>query len=108
MAQPKPDLPNLAERNRLFTLSQNGAATAWLRRFGEFNLTIYGEFNAIVEIERSFDGGETAHNVTRPDFQPNAFNTPVSLVLDEPEEGVVYRARVVSYASGPVMVRFSQ
>ncbi|AWJ91415.1 hypothetical protein Sp245p_16345 (plasmid) [Azospirillum baldaniorum] len=75
---------------------------------GKFNVSIWGAFVATVALERSFDGGTTWLNCTRPDGTANAFTAPASLVCDEPETGVLYRLICSSYTSGTVNWRISQ
>ncbi|NUB07020.1 hypothetical protein FW320_12650 [Azospirillum sp. Vi22] len=75
---------------------------------GKFNVSLWGTFVATVALERSFDGGTTWLNCTRPDGTANAFTAPVSLVCDEPETGVLYRLNCSAFTSGTVNWRISQ
>jgi len=69
-------------------------------------------FNATVQLERSFDGGNIwiACNVdglgTLAQYG-GAASTPISLEFAEPEEGVTYRWNCIAYTSGTLNYRIS-
>ena len=86
-----------------------GSATAgaWVLLQGPFNFTLSGTFDATSILERSFDGGVTAHPLTRLG-ETISFTVPCSEVVDPPELGVLYRVRVTAYVSGSVVWRLSK
>ncbi|WP_299438918.1 hypothetical protein [uncultured Rhodospira sp.] len=79
---------------------------------GDFNVTLGGVFGARVRLERTFDGGATWHRVLAPARTTagdhHHWSSPISVVLNEPEQGVEYRLVCASYANGPVIYRLSQ
>jgi len=82
--------------------------TAWLPFAGRFNLTLGPDaFTGTVQVERSFDGGATAHPCTQTGAV-RLFTAPATEVLDEPEPGVLYRLRCSAYSAGPIRWRLSQ
>ena len=69
-------------------------------------------FNATVQLERSFDGGNTwiVCNVGGTGIlaqYTGATVTPISLTFAEPELGVIYRWNCIAYTSGAINYRIS-
>lgn len=91
------------------TFGVNAATSQSVKLGGRFNLTLSGVFSATVLLERSFDDG-TSWNPASTDSLGTAasYTTPISVVGEEPEEGVSYRLRVTAYVSGTVTYRLSQ
>jgi hypothetical protein len=59
-----------------------------------------------VQIQRSFDGG--TEWLTRVDLVGNgSYTTPISLVVAEPERGVLYRLACTAFTSGTINYRLS-
>ncbi|HMP63137.1 MAG TPA: hypothetical protein PKA17_08670, partial [Phenylobacterium sp.] len=57
-----------------------------------FNLSLWGTFSGSVQVERSFDGGTSWIACSRDGAgSPALYSAPVSLVMEEPEAGVIYR-----------------
>jgi len=91
------------------TLTAQAQASALFRAApGKFNLSLWGTFVATVSLERSFDNGVTWLNCSKPDGSNNAFTAALSVVCEEPEEGVLYRVYCSAYTSGTVNYRISQ
>lgn len=94
------------------TLSSETATPGVYLR-GVYNLSLTGTATATIQLERSFDGGTTWVAVSRDavgtaaTFQStSAF--AVSVVGEEPEQGVQYRLNCTSYTSGIINYRLSQ
>ncbi len=69
------------------------------------------DYNATVQIERSFDGGNTFLLCNIGDAGTLAqFNagTPVAVTFGEPEREVLYRVNCIAYVSGTINYRISQ
>ena len=86
--------------------------------WGTFNLALYGDsgpngnWNASVQLERSFDGGTTwivCQDSSTSSGQAiyNVNNLDVSRLAGEPEQGVLYRLHCTAYTS-KVNYRLSQ
>ena len=76
---------------------------------GKFNVTISGTFSGTVKVERSFDAGANWHVCSRDSAGTEAaFTAPASIVLEEPEAGVLYRLNCTAYTSGTINYRISQ
>jgi len=74
-----------------------------------FNLSLWGAFTGVVAVERSFDRGASWIGCSRDGAgTPAAYSTPVSLVLEEPEAGVLYRLNCTALSAGTVSYRLSQ
>lgn len=84
---------------------------------GPFNACLYGSsgpngsWTATIRLERSFDGGTTwiVCGIGGSGTQA-VYSTPnqdVSLVVAEPERGVLYRWNCTAYTSGTINYRFS-
>lgn len=97
------------------TISSIGALTAlnatstaiWIK--GPFNFDVSGTFVGTATLERSFDAGTTWATVSR-DTAGNAcsYTTAVSISGQEPEDGVMYRAKATAFTSGTIATRISQ
>lgn len=86
---------------------------------GAFNVVIYGpsgpngNWNGTVELERSFDGGTTwivcgvGGSGQQAKYTSAGTGSDVSIVVGEPEQGVVYRLNCTAWTSGPINYRFS-
>lgn len=76
---------------------------------GYFNLTLWGDFAGEVQLERSFDAGETWHAL-RGDRVGRAarFSAPTSTMCEEWERGVLYRLHCTALRSGVLRYRLSQ
>lgn len=72
-----------------------------------FNVFITGGFTATVTLQRTYDGGATWLDCSKPDLSVAAFTAATNFVVDEPEAGVLYRVNVASYSGSPVGYRFS-
>jgi hypothetical protein len=70
-----------------------------------------GTYSATIRLERSFDGGTTWYvcGVGGAGAQAiySAPNSDVSLVVGEPERGVLYRLNCTAYTSGTIHYRMS-
>jgi len=74
-----------------------------------FNLSLWGTFSGSVRVERSFDGGATWLECSRDGAgTPAAYAAPISVVMEEPEAGVLYRLNCTTRSSGTVNYRLSQ
>jgi hypothetical protein len=74
-----------------------------------FNLSLWGAFTGVVGVERSFDRGVSWIGCSRDGAgTPAVYSTPVSLVLEEPEAGVIYRLNCTALSAGTVSYRLSQ
>lgn len=90
-------------------LAALNATTAQMPFIGLFNFTITGTFVGTVELQRSFDSGVTYVPVSKGSSGNAAdYTTPASLVVLEPEPGILYRAIMLAYTSGTATVRLSQ
>ena len=98
------------------TFSAPGQSAPW-QAMGAFNVIVGGSggpngaWTATVRLERSFDGGTTWYVCgVGGGGQQAIYNTPnqdVSIVVSEPERGVVYRLNCSAYTSGTINYRFS-
>src|SRR2546430_1501550 len=77
-----------------FTANGN-SGTVQLHR--AFNFAVWGTYSAVAFLERSFDGGTIWF---QRDTIAGLSTVPSSWVHHEPEDGVLYRVRCGSYASG--------
>lgn len=73
-----------------------------------FNVSVRGTFVGTVQLERSFDG--TNWFVASRDSAGTAaaWTAPMSVVVEEPEAGVLYRLNCTAYTSGTITYRMSQ
>ena len=99
----------LALLSGVFTATGPSAAVELPR--GMANLSLRGGVGT-VKVERSFDGGTNYDDVsldalgTLASYALNS--TEVSLVIDEPEQGVLWRLNCTAYTSGNIVYRISQ
>jgi hypothetical protein len=101
-ATPAGDLANQVVSGTLSAV----AASAGAAFFGPFNVSAWGTFSGTVQIQRSFDGG--TEWLTRVDLVGNgSYTTPISLVVAEPERGVLYRLACTAFTSGTINYRLS-
>jgi len=75
---------------------------------GDFNVSLAVGFTAVVQLERQFVNDAAWFPVTYVDGSVIQWSAPLSTVMSEPEQGVVYRLRCTSFTSGPVSFRISQ
>ena len=81
-----------------------------LRRLGEgqFNVSLSGTFVATVALERSFDGTNWFTCSRDSAGTAASWTAPMSVVVEEPEAGVLYRLNCTAFTSGTVTYRMSQ
>lgn len=95
-----------------FTFARNGNAITVTGADAAATFTGAGvEYSATVQIERSFDGGNTwivANIGGSGTLAQYSTGTPVSLTFGEPEKNVLYRLNCIAYTSGTINYRFSQ
>lgn len=78
-------------------------------RDNQFNVTLSGTFVGTVQIERSFDRGANWRAISRDSAgTAAAYTAPMSVVVEEPEAGVLYRLNCTAYTSGTITYRISQ
>lgn len=99
-----------------FTTAIGAAKSASFQCWGGFNLCIYGSggpngsWSGSVQLERSFDGGTTWIVCGIGGAGAQAVwttGTDVSIVVGEPEKGVLYRLNCTAISEGPINYRFS-
>ena len=73
---------------------------------GRFNLTVTGTWVGTIAVERSFDAGASWVNATLPSGAANLWTSNFSIVLNEPEQGVLYRLNP-NLSSGAASFRLS-
>jgi len=74
-----------------------------------FNLSIWGTFTGTIDLERSFDDGSTWLKCSRDSAGTTAsFTVAASVVVEEPEAGVLYRLNATALSSGTANYRISQ
>jgi len=74
-----------------------------------FNLSIWGTFTGTIELERSFDDGSTWLKCSRDSAGTAAsFTAAASVVVEEPEAGVLYRLNATALSVGTANYRMSQ
>ena len=97
------------------TFAATGVSPSFLC-WGPFNLLLYGSggpngaWTGTVRLERSFDGGTTwiVCGIGGGGAQAIwATGTDVSVIVGEPEMGVLYRLNCTALASGPINYRMS-
>lgn len=76
---------------------------------GYFSVNIWGTFSATAVLEKSYDGGTTwlAAQKDTSTAAPS-WTAAASVVIYEPESGVLYRIRCSAYTSGTISWRISQ
>lgn len=95
---------------RAATGTLGAAASAPASEFsGNFSVNVWGTFTATAVLEKSYDGGTTWLS-TQKDLATAAtsWTAPASVVIYEPESGVLYRVRCSAYTSGTISWRISQ
>jgi|SRR5579884_659531 len=76
--------------------------------YGAFNVSIWGTFSGTVQLQRSFDGGTTwIMRTIDATGQPASFTAPTSIIVNEPERGVLYQLACTTYTSGTISYRLS-
>lgn len=70
---------------------------------GTFNATVWGAFEGLYSLERSFDSG-----VTWVSLKDTAFGVAQTFTVSEPEPGVLYRLVCPQLSSGVINYRLSQ
>lgn len=112
---PAGDLANAVVSGAFTGTGQSGLFTCW----GPFNLLLYGNsgpngsWAGTVRLERSFDGGTTwivcgiGGAGQQASWTGVGANSDVSVVVGEPEKGVVYRLNCTAYGSGTINYRLS-
>lgn len=112
-APPAGDQANAVVAGQFTAAAQQSASfLCW----GYFNLLIYGSggpngaWSGTVRLERSFDGGTTwiVCGIGGAGVQA-VYNTgtDVSVVVGDPERGVLYRLNCTAFVSGPINYRMS-
>lgn len=90
-----------------FTATGNSASSAFFP--GGLNCSIWGTFVGTVGIERSFDGGATFIPIEKDLAGTNlTFTAPDSVIVEEVESAVLYRAVCSAFTSGTINYRLSQ
>lgn len=75
----------------------------------QFNVTLAGPFTATAVIQRSIDNGATWLSASVDGLgTPASFTAPATVVVNEPEAGVLYRVACTAFTSGSIAVTFSQ
>lgn len=88
-----------------FVAATSGTSAQFM---GPFNIELSGTWVGTVQLERSFDGGTTFVAAAMDTAgTAAAYTTNVSIVVSEPEPGVIYRWRCTAYTSGTVSYRIS-
>jgi hypothetical protein len=114
MGKIAPDQPELARRveTGVFTAP---AAGPWVPVGGgyagtvdSFNVVVWGDFQALLEGEYSFDGGTTAVQAIFEYGDEFRIMSPGAWLLRQTEPGVLFRLRCLSINSGIVNWRISQ
>jgi hypothetical protein len=97
---------------QMFTFARTGNAITTTGADANAIFTGAGvTYTATVQIERSFDGGNTwlVCNIGGSGtLAQYSTGTPVSLAFGEPEKNVLYRLNCIAYTSGTIAYRFSQ
>lgn len=75
---------------------------------GLLNVTLSGTFEGTVQIERSLDAGSTWVPLSVASATPLSLTVPVTIVLEEAEQGVLWRSRCTAHTSGTATATISQ
>lgn len=98
--------------NMVGQLNALNAASPAFQVSGDFNIALWGTFNATLQLQRTFDGpSATAVWLPcsiSPDGTQANYTAPLSATVREPEAGVHYRWVCTAYVSGPINYRISQ
>jgi hypothetical protein len=109
MAKRNTTSPDEARSVVTAALTATGATGSSAFFLGGINVAVWGTFAGTVQIERSFDGGSTwlvlDQDLTGTDL---TFTAPKSLIVEEVESAVLYRANCTAFTSGTINVRISQ
>ncbi|WP_017773843.1 hypothetical protein [Paraburkholderia kururiensis] len=81
-----------------------GTSSAFL---GRFNFAVWGTFVATVILQKSYDGGTTWIAARDENGNIISLTAAGSLVVSEPEPGVLYEPSCTAYTSGTVNYRMS-
>jgi hypothetical protein len=99
-------------QQQIFTFARTGNAITVTGADANAIFTGAGvTYSATVQMERSFDGGNTwivANVGGSGALAQYSTGTPVSLAFGEPEKNVLYRLNTIAYTSGLINYRFSQ
>lgn len=72
-------------------------------------LLVFIGAKALIELQRSFDGGVTWHVLSINNAgHPACYRRNVNLVFNEPESGVKYRLSCIEHTAGTINYRISQ
>lgn len=71
-----------------------------------FNVSLWGTFSGIVQLERNLDGINWLP-ITASGYSYAAYSAPCSEIFEEDENGVLYRLNCASYTSGTINYRMS-
>jgi len=74
---------------------------------GRTNVSVSGVFTGTLQLERSFDGGDTWIAITAAGA-PIEFTGPFSEEIEEAEAGMLYRLNAVALSAGAANWRFSR
>lgn len=109
------DLANAVVSGAFAATGQSASFSA----LGSFNVVLYGasgpngNWTATVRLERSFDGGTTwivcgvGGSGAQAIYTSTGTGSDVSIVVGEPELGVMYRLNCTAYTSGTINYRMS-
>ncbi len=75
---------------------------------GNFNISLWGTFNATAHIERSFDEGLNWLPCTLTGGGTAEYTAPMTTTVFEPEGAVWYRWNCDAYTDGTINYRISQ
>lgn len=78
---------------------------------GMFNIALTGAATAAVQLEKSFDNGQTWCGLYAAGTQLKQWNyagTHIAETAQEIEQGVIYRLNCTAYTAGPLAYRLSQ
>lgn len=83
------------------TFTEVGQTSAWTEMGGPFLMAAGPTGEGTVHLEISFDGGTTAHIVSRPDGTSTAWTVPVLRHVTEvtAETGLLYRLRCAAFTT---------
>jgi hypothetical protein len=91
------------------TLTAANQVSAALQVEKDFNIALWGTFDATTVLERSFDEGATWLPCSlNTSGDQAAYTTALSATVFEPEGGVRYRWRCSIFNSGTISYRISQ
>lgn len=82
--------------------------SAYVQTEMPFNFSVWGTFVGTVVLEKSYDDGTTWLQAYDSTGTAVSFTAAKSVVIEEPEAGVLYRARCSAYTSGTINYRLSR